>query len=107
MTIKELRMRLKHIAGLLYTVTLDLRLHLEDNERLKAENAELKNYLLGAQQEVHRLEANLRATRNRYKRLERDPDRERQREHEANLRAREKRAMKKSSSEIITQEDKK
>lgn len=47
MTVKEIRERLKHIAGLCYGLSADLQYLEEENARLKADNAGLQALLDG------------------------------------------------------------
>lgn len=59
MTVKELRERLKHIAGLCYGLSADLQYLENENARLKADNEGLEALL----RETQRALSNLRNSR--------------------------------------------
>lgn len=61
MTVKEIRERLKHIAGLCYGLSADLQYLEAENARLKADNDGLQNLLEINKKELIKLRCAIRS----------------------------------------------
>ena len=74
MTVEELRKRLKHIAGLCYGLSLDLKLLEEENQRLLNDNNGLISLLDARDKEIERMRCQIKSLKWYYRKKEENPE---------------------------------
>lgn len=96
MTVKEIRERLKHIAGLCYGLSADLQYLEIENARLKNENDGIKGLLAEKEKELRKIRSAIHAREYMSKKCAENPEKYYAKVKENNRKAREKKQQKKN-----------
>lgn len=96
MTVKEIRERLKHIAGLCYGLSADLQYLEIENARLKNENDGIKGLLAEKEKELRKIRSAIHAREYMSKTCAENPEKYYAKVKENNRKAREKKQQKKN-----------
>lgn len=95
MTAKEIRERLKHIAGLCYGLSADLQVLQDEQSELQLLNDGLEKLIKAKENELRKIRAAVRSREYAAKKKAENPEKYREKVRQNNQKAKERKALKK------------